>query len=333
MQPVSGIHCRLHCSKRKLMPFFTGNKQSGDEKEIAKNTIAFFELVQKNILVTGGNGQLGSELQRVQLKAEDNLKFFFTDVDTLDITDRNALDTFVKANNIRYIINCAAYTAVDKAEDDIDLCYKINRDAVANIAAVAADNKAKVVHVSTDYVFDGTKTTSYVESDPVSPRSVYGRSKQEGEAELLRLCPQSVVIRTAWLYSIYGNNFVKTMIRLGKEREALSVVADQTGTPTNAADLAAAIVDIIRYAEAKELVPGIYHFSNEGVTTWYDFTLAIHREAGITTCKVSPITTAEYPTKATRPQYSVLDKTKIKTTFGLSIPQWEDSLRKCIEEL
>jgi len=282
-----------------------------------------------NILVTGGNGQLGSEIKRIAPLYKD-LNFVFTDVDTLDITDEGALDKFVESQNIKYIINCAAYTAVDKAEDESELCYKINRDAVRNIAVVAKKHSAKVIHISTDYVFDGTKKTPYVETDPVSPKSVYGKSKMEGEQALTATCRDSIIIRTAWLYSIYGNNFVKTMIKLGKERDSLNVVADQTGTPTNAADLAKSIIKII---EADKFTPGIYHFSNMGITTWYEFTVEIHRIAGITTCKVNPITTAEYPTKASRPQYSVLDKTKIINTFALTIPQWEDSLKICIKEL
>jgi dTDP-4-dehydrorhamnose reductase len=287
-----------------------------------------------NILITGGNGQLGSELHRAQqeLKIKD-ANFYFTDVDTLDITNIEAVRQFVSDKSINYIINCAAYTAVDKAEDDVELCYKINRDAVKILAVVASENKAKVIHVSTDYVFDGTKTTPYKETDPVSPRSVYGKSKQEGESILLETCPDSMVIRTAWLYSIFGNNFVKTMIRLGKEKEAINVVADQTGTPTNAADLAKAILAVVDYSETEKFVPGIYHYSNEGVTTWYDFTVMIHKFAGIETCKVSPIETKDYPTRAARPQYSVLDKTKIKETFGMSIPQWENSLEICVKEL
>lgn len=314
------------------MALLAGKVQDGDNQETSKNTF-FFQLVPKNILVTGANGQLGSELKRATEGHEANLNFIFTDVDELDITNLQAVEQFVKDNNIKYIINCAAYTAVDRAEDDIDLCYKINKDAVRNLAIAATNNEAKVIHISTDYVFDGTGSEAYVESDPVSPKSVYGKSKQEGEAELQKNCPESIIIRTAWLYSIYGNNFVKTMIKLGSERDSLNVVADQTGTPTNAADLARAIVRIIDYSEANGFVPGIYHYSNEGVTTWYDFTVQIHKDAGITTCKVSPITTDQYPTKASRPQYSLLDKTKIKETFGLEIPQWEDSLQVCVKEL
>ncbi len=314
------------------MAFFSGNKQADDQDETAKN-IFLFELVQRNILVTGSNGQLGNEIRRISANHENNFRFFFTDVAELDITDLRAVDSFIKENNINYIINCAAYTAVDKAEDDVDLCYKINRDAVANLGQVATNNNAKVIHISTDYVYDGTANKPYVETDTVNPQSVYGKSKQEGEAELLKACANSIIIRTAWLYSIFGNNFVKTMIKLGKERETLNVVADQNGTPTNAADLAKAIVKILDFSEANGFKPGIYHYSNEGATTWYDFTLAIHKEAGIHTCKVNPITTEQYPVKATRPKYSVLDKTKIKSTFNLTIPKWEESLNNCIKEL
>jgi dTDP-4-dehydrorhamnose reductase len=314
------------------MAFLTGNKQSGDEDETAKN-VFFFQLFPKNVLVTGANGQLGNELRRAAASHEANLNFIFTDVAELDITNPAAVEEFVHENKIAYIINCAAYTAVDKAEDDVELCYRINRDAVRNLGISAANNRAKVIHISTDYVFDGTATRPYTEDAPVSPRSVYGKSKQEGEAALQSACPDSIIIRTAWLYSIYGNNFVKTMIRLGNEKESLNVVADQTGTPTNAADLAGAILTILDRSEANAFEPGIYHYTNEGVTTWYDFTLQIHRYAGITSCRVTPITTEQYPTKATRPHYSVLDKTKIKATFGITIPEWETSLKACVEEL
>lgn len=315
------------------MAFFSGNKQADDQDETARNTF-IFQLYPKNVLVTGANGQLGSELRRATADHNDILNFIFTDVAELDITDIQAVDEFVKNNKIRYIINCAAYTAVDKAEDDTELCYKINKDAVRNLGIAAANNQAKVIHISTDYVFDGTGSHPYTESDQVCPKSVYGKSKQEGESALLEACADSIIIRTAWLYSIFGNNFVKTMIKLGKERESLNVVADQTGTPTNAADLAKAIVKILDYSEANShFKAGIYHYSNEGITTWCDFTKAIHHDAGITTCKVNPISTDQYPTRASRPQYSVLDKSKIKAAFGIQIPQWEDSLRVCIAEL
>lgn len=283
----------------------------------------------KNILITGAKGQLGSELSNI-FGNYPEFQFFPSDVDTLDLTDKQAVSDFVNQNQIDYIVNCAAYTAVDKAEDDADLCYRINRDAVQNLAE-AARGTAKILHVSTDYVFDGDGNRPYLESDPTNPQSVYGKSKREGEEILLKTCPESIVVRTAWLYSIYGNNFVKTMIRLGKERPELNVVSDQTGTPTYAADLAQALLSMIAFSEKNGIFPaGIYHYSNEGLTSWFEFTRKIHQLAGITTCTVHPIPTSQYPTRAKRPMYSVLDKTKIKQTFGLPVPAWEDSLARCV---
>lgn len=287
-------------------------------------------MMQKKILVTGANGQLGSE---IRLLAENypQFVFLFTDIDTLDLTNKEEVERFVADNQCRYVINCAAYTAVDKAEDDIAMAYKINRDAVGFIAQAAQKHRAVVIHVSTDYVFDGKGDRPYKESDPTSPQSVYGQSKLEGEELLRTLCPESIILRTAWLYSPFGNNFVKTMLRLGRERDSLNVVADQKGTPTCAGDLAKAILDIIGWVEEKENLPvGIFHYSNLGETTWYDFTLKIHECAGIKGCRVNPVATSEYPTKAQRPQYSVLDKHKIQQTFQLQIPDWKDSLKKCI---
>lgn len=286
----------------------------------------------KNILVTGANGQLGNELQL--LAAQNNTyRFFFTDVDTLNICDKTAVTDFVNGNKIDYILNCAAYTAVDKAEDEPELCGKINCDAVRNLGEAAAAAGARVIHVSTDYVFDGTNHTPYVETDPTCPRSVYGCTKLEGEKALFAACPDAVVIRTAWLYSGFGNNFVKTMLRLGREREQLGIIFDQVGTPTYAADLAAAILTVLDQAETGNFVPGIYHFSNEGVCSWYDFTVTILKLAGIGTCRVNPIESKEYPAKANRPHYSVLNKGKIKRTYGVTIPHWEKSLEKCMEKL
>jgi len=279
----------------------------------------------QTILVTGSNGQLGSEMQQAA-KRFTNFKYIFTDVAELDICDKNTLNNFVKENGVNFIVNCAAYTAVDKAEDDVELCYKINRDAVKNIAEVAQENAVKVVHVSTDYVFDGTNYVPYTEDMPVCPSSVYGKSKLEGEQVLLENCKDAVIIRTSWLYSSFGNNFVKTMMKLGTERDNLNVIFDQVGTPTYAADLAENILNVISH---ESFVPGIYHFSDEGVCSWYDFTKTIHRIANIT-CNVQPIETKDYPVRTPRPHYSVLNKAKIKSTYGISIPHWEESLEKCI---
>lgn len=278
------------------------------------------------ILVTGANGQLGNEMRNLSGNDRAN-RYIFTDVQELDITDLARVQAFLSENAVDFVVNCAAYTAVDKAESEIELCRKINAFAVENLAKASAATGAKMIHVSTDYVYSGTHYMPYVESDAVAPTSVYGVTKLEGEQLLLAANPASVILRTSWLYSPYGNNFVKTMLRLGREREKLSVVFDQVGTPTYAADLAAAIVTILN---APEFVPGIYNFSNEGVCSWYDFTLTIHRMAGIDTCRVSPIDTADYPSAATRPFYSVMNKKKIKATYGVEIPHWEESLQKCI---
>lgn len=282
----------------------------------------------KRILITGCNGQLGNEMQ---LLAKDNPQYvyFFTDVAELDITDKVAIDTFVKENDIDCIVNCAAYTAVDKAEDNEELCNLLNNIAPGYLAEAMGKCGGTMIHVSTDYVFDGNGHNPYKEEDTPCPNSVYGRTKLAGEKNVIANCKNFMIVRTAWLYSIYGNNFVKTMLRLGREREALGVVFDQIGSPTYAGDLASAIFAAIN----KGVIPGIYHFSNEGVISWYDFTKAIHRIAGIETCHVRPLHTDEYPAKAPRPSYSVLDKTKIKSTYGIEVSYWEDSLRKCIQLL
>lgn len=287
----------------------------------------------KNILVTGAYGQLGNEV-RILSANYPEYNFMFTDVDSLDITDKNELIDFVTGNDIRYIINCAAYTAVDKAEDDVELCEKINATAVKNLGLAAAEAGAGIIHVSTDYVFDGTSCRPYSEDMPTKPCSVYGKTKLKGEKNLLKVCPNAIVIRTAWLYSPFGNNFVKTMIKLGSERESLNVIFDQVGTPTYALDLADAILRAMdQTIDTDHDKGGVYHFSNEGICSWYDFTIKIHEIAGINTCKVNPIETKDYPTKAARPHYSVLNKTKIKQTFNITIPHWEASLKDCIKEL
>ena len=281
-----------------------------------------------NILVTGANGQLGNEMQ---VLARENLQhtYFFTDVQELDICDEQAVYAYVSEHKIDIIVNCAAYTAVDKAVDNVELCDKLNNIAPGYLARAAQANGAAMIQVSTDYVFDGTAHIPYTEEEPTCPASVYGSTKLAGEQNVMDHCEKAMVIRTAWLYSIYGNNFVKTMIRLGQERDSLGVIFDQIGTPTYANDLAQAIFAAIN----KGVVGGIYHFSDEGVCSWYDFTIAIHRLAGIASCKVKPLHTADYPAKAPRPHYSVLDKTKIKDTFGIEIPHWEESLKRCINQL
>ena len=284
-----------------------------------------------NILVTGSNGQLGNEM-RVLSKEHGKHQYFFTDViqadDTylLDITDKAAVSAFVEAHSIDLIVNCAAYTNVDKAEEDEATAQKINADALA----VLGSQGVKVIHISTDYVFSGDEHVPCRESDPVAPRTAYGRTKYMGEKNLLAACPEAVILRTAWLYSTYGNNFVKTMIRLGQEKEKLGVVFDQIGTPTYAADLAWAIFTVI---ETPAWHPGVYHFTNEGVCSWYDFTIAIHELAGIKKCQVRPILSEEYQYKTPRPHYSVLDKSKFKKTFGVEIPHWREALIRCIKKL
>ncbi|MCR4602656.1 MAG: dTDP-4-dehydrorhamnose reductase [Prevotella sp.] len=281
-----------------------------------------------NILITGCNGQLGNEIQLLEQQYADHT-YFNTDVAELDITNKQAVERFVIDNAVDGIVNCAAYTAVDKAEENQQLCGLLNTLAPGYLAEAIEQRGGWMIQISTDYVFDGTAHLPYTETEPVCPNSTYGRTKLSGEEEVMRSCHHAMIIRTAWLYSTFGNNFVKTMIRLGKEKSELGVIFDQIGTPTYARDLAAAIFTAI----GKGIRPGIYHFSNEGVTSWYDFTKAIHRLAGITTCKVRPLHTAEYPTPAARPHYSVLDKTKIKDDYGLEIPYWEDSLAECVQQL
>ena len=281
-----------------------------------------------NILITGCNGQLGNEIRLLE-KNYPQYEFFNTDVKELDITNLLAVEQFVAENKIDGIVNCAAFTAVDKAEDNKERCTTLNTVAPAYLASAVEKRGGWMIQISTDYVFDGTKHTPYVETDTPCPNSVYGSTKLAGELGVTKFCKRSMIIRTAWLYSTYGNNFVKTMIRLGKEKSELGVIFDQVGTPTYAHDLA----QVIMIAIEKGIQPGVYHFSNEGVISWYDFTKAIHRLAGITTCHVRPLHTAEYPTPAHRPHYSVLDKTKIKQTYHIEIPYWEESLAECIAKL
>ena len=281
-----------------------------------------------NILITGCNGQLGNEMQLLEKEHATHI-YYNTDVAELDITDKEAILKFVEEKQIDGIVNCAAYTAVDKAEDNEELARLLNTVAPGYLAEAIEQRGGWLIQISTDYVFDGTNHTPYTPDEPTCPNSVYGRTKLAGEVQAMQACQHTMIIRTAWLYSTFGNNFVKTMIRLGNEKTELGVIFDQIGTPTYARDLAVCIFAVIEQG----VKPGIYHFSNEGVTSWYDFTKAIHRLAGITTCHVRPLHTAEYPTPAARPHYSVLDKTKIKQDYGLDIPYWEDSLAECISRL
>lgn len=278
-----------------------------------------------NILITGANGQLGNEM-RVLSAQHPQHTYFFTDVAELDITSEYAVTTFVKENAIDVIVNCAAYTNVDRAEIDEPLAYAINATAVENLGR----SGAKVIHVSTDYVFSGEGFIPYTENDAVAPRTAYGRTKLAGEQLLLAVSPDAIIIRTAWLYSTYGNNFVKTMLRLGHERDSLGVVFDQIGSPTYAADLAMAIYAAIN---APEWHAGIYHFSNEGVCSWYDFTHEIFALSKIRDCQLRPILSSEYQYQTPRPHYSVLNKSKIKSTFGIHIPHWTESLLTCLTKL
>ncbi len=288
-----------------------------------------------NILITGANGQLGHEMRNV-LSGDQRFNVIYTDVAgdnivTLDITNEAAVNQMVTDNGIHIIVNCAAYTAVDAAEDNEPLAARLNAEAVGILARVAKHNGARMVHVSTDYVFDGQGCIPYTEDMPTSPQTAYGRTKLDGERQLLNILGnEAIILRTAWLYSPYGKNFVKTMLTLGQSKPALKVVFDQVGSPTCAADLARAIITVIT---ADEWHPGIYHYSNEGVISWYDFTKAIHRLAGITNCDVQPCHSDEFPAKAHRPAYSVLDKTKFKTTFGVNVPYWLDSLEETLQRL
>ncbi len=284
-----------------------------------------------NILVTGANGQLGNEMRLVSQSSAD--KYIFTDVAELDITDADAVLKMVKDNDVKVIVNCAAYTNVDKAEDDYDFAELLNSKAVENLAVAAKENDGLLVHVSTDYVFGGDPyNTPCKEEQKGTPTGVYGKTKLHGEEAIQRVGCHHIIIRTAWLYSEFGKNFVKTMLNLTATKPELNVIFDQVGTPTYALDLANAIFSIVenRKYEGKD---GIYHFSNEGVCSWYDFTKMIAEYSGHTSCKIKPCHSNEFPSKVVRPSYSVLDKTKIKETFGIEIPYWTDSLKTCLKNM
>jgi len=280
-----------------------------------------------NILVTGANGQVGSEIR--ELSSSYPYKFYFTDKKQLDITNLQDIKTYIIDNNIDTIINCAAYTAVDKAETEQELANKINHLSVKNLAMLSNEFNIKLIHISTDYVFDGKNFKPYNEDDITNPNSVYGQTKLDGENTILGSnLKDSIIIRTSWVYSSFGNNFVKTMLRLGKEKEELGVIFDQIGTPTYARDLAKTILDILPKIKNKKAE--IYHYSNEGAISWYDFAKEIMKMAKLD-CDINPIETFQYPTPASRPHYSILNKTKIKKDFDITIPYWKDSLDKCLK--
>ena len=286
-----------------------------------------------NILVTGANGQLGSEIKELAANYKDS-SFFFKDLPELDICNSNQLEVFFIENKINTVINCAAYTAVDKAEEESIIATKVNSEGVLNIVNALNRVNGKLIHISTDYVFDGDHFLPYKESDSVSPIGVYGETKRLGELAVINSDIDAIVIRTSWLYSSYGNNFVKTMLRLGNEKENLGVIFDQVGTPTYARDLAKACLEILSgFTSANINKNGnLYHYSNEGVASWYDFAITAMELASIN-CHVHPIQTKDYPTKAKRPQYSVLNKSKIKADFKIEIPYWRDSLKDCIKKI
>ncbi|WP_455755651.1 dTDP-4-dehydrorhamnose reductase [Sulfurimonas sp.] len=282
-----------------------------------------------NILVTGSNGQVGSELRELSKNYEHN--FFFTDKESLDITNPHALTEFIELNNIEIIINSAAYTTVDKAEGEKDLADLVNHIAVKNLATISKDKNIKLIHISTDYVFDGKAHMPYKEEDTTNPIGVYGKTKLNGENAMVSINPlNSIIIRTSWVYSSFGANFVKTMLKLGKDRDELGVIFDQIGSPTYARDLAKTILDIFPKIINKKVE--IYNYSNEGVLSWYDFAKEIMRMAKID-CKVNPIESKDYPTPVKRPHYSLLNKSKIKEKFGVSVPYYKDSLDECLKVL
>ena len=283
-----------------------------------------------NILVTGANGQLGNEMRIVSKGSSD--RYIFTDVEELDITNRDAVTNFVKENDIKVVVNCAGYTNVEKAEDEEKLAELINAQAVEYLALACRENNATLIHISTDYVFGGNEgNTPRTEDEPVNPTGAYGRTKLHGEEAIKKVGCNNIIIRTAWLYSEFGNNFVKTMRKLTSERDKLNVVFDQIGTPTYAFDLANVIFKIIEERRYDELT-GIYHFSNEGVISWYDFAKEICELSG-NSCDIQPCHSDEFPSKVKRPSYSVLDKTKIKNKLNITIPHWKESLKNCIKNL
>lgn len=285
------------------------------------------------VLVTGAYGQLGMEMKKKSGSSPAH-DFIFTDADSLDITDFNALETFFSGHEISTIVNCAAYTAVDKAESETGKATLVNSIAPAHLAELAVKHNSKLIHISTDYVFDGTSVIPYKETDAANPQSAYGLTKLGGETAVMNIMKDYVIIRTSWLYSRYGNNFVKTILKHGNEKDRLNVVYDQVGCPTHAKDLASVIFEILKAADQGNgaYKPGIYHYAGEGVCSWFDFAMEILQSASIQ-CKVNPIETKDYPLPAKRPCYSIFNKTKIKSEYNIEIPYWKDSLKECISNL
>lgn len=313
------------------MAIYTGSsKHLGGTEVVSKKETFYYGLIQKNVLVSGANGQLGQEIKRLSQKLNTPFRFIYTDIEQLDITKRDEVINFVSGNNIEYIINCAAYTAVDLAENDEEAAYKINYEGARNLAEASKYINAKMIHISTDYVFDGESTVPYKEDDLVNPLSVYGLSKFKGEEAVAEFAKEWIIIRTSWMFSEFGSNFVKTMLRLMSEREELGVVYDQRGTPTYAADLAEMLFVIL---DESEWSSGIYNFSNSGETTWYDFANKIRELSEITSCLLNKISASEYPTAAKRPLYSVFDKSKIENKYNVIIPDWENALKRCLERI
>jgi dTDP-4-dehydrorhamnose reductase len=285
----------------------------------------------KKLLITGSKGQLGSEINKIQSQFPQ-FQFIFNDIDDLDIIDFKSLKKYLISNPVDYLVNCAAYTAVDKAESEPEIARLVNTIGPQNLAVLSFEMGFRLIHISTDFVFDGNSKRPYLEDDIPNPLSVYGKSKLEGEKLVWENTKDYVIIRTSWLYSAFGNNFVKTMMRYGRERGLLKVVNDQFGSPTWAADLAGVILKIVKYSEENGFNPGIYHYSNEGAISWFDFAKEIINKAKIN-CEVIPIPTTAYPTPATRPSYSIMDKNKVKKTYELYIPFWMDSLASCLKEI
>lgn len=285
-------------------------------------------VVKQSILITGANGQLGTEFKQIS-KFFPHYHFVFASRDELDIADADSVNNFFNSSALSYCINCAAYTAVDKAETETEQAYNVNSRATENLAKASEEYNTRFIHISTDYVFDGTASSPYKEDSKTNPVSVYGKSKLEGEQKAIKANPDSVIIRTAWVYSQFGKNFVKTMLRLMNDKPEIGVVSDQVGSPTYAADIATAIMKII---SSGDWYPGIYHFSNQGIISWHEFATAIKELSG-SNCKVNPITTDQYPTPAKRPAYSVMDSSKISTTYNISLINWKQSLQTCLERI